>query len=199
MTASTATAILSLLRDAHIPSAPGWWPPAFGWWVLFFTVTGTVGYTVFRYLKKRHQQRCPAWHALNELDTLWEDYDNTKDAKLLLKRLSSLMRRTAISLSSSNEVAALTGEDWLVWLDSHVPAALFTEGDGRLLADAPYIPHLSGQSVSDENIEAVFDACEEWLEHNVDKTPTRPISTRPAPGGGRATRSQNAISKVADD
>ena len=170
---STAAAILSQLRDAHMPSPPGWWPPAFGWWVLFFTITIGGGTMLYRWLKHRRQRRCPAWHALNELDELWSTYDETGDAAVLLKRLSVLMRRTAISLSARGEVAALTGDAWLNWLDLHAPGRLFTRGNGRLLAHAPYQP------ASGNDAETIFDACEAWLEYNADKY------TLPSPAGTR--------------
>ncbi|MDP7406676.1 MAG: DUF4381 domain-containing protein, partial [SAR324 cluster bacterium] len=27
---------LAALRDVHLPPAVSWWPPAPGWWIIFF-------------------------------------------------------------------------------------------------------------------------------------------------------------------
>ena len=166
---STASAILARLQDAHIPLAPGWWPPAFGWWVLFFAMTIGGGITTHHYLKRRRQRRCPAWHALNELDALWDDYTQAHDAKLLLTGLSSLMRRVAISMEGRQAVSSLTNEAWLRWLDQQVSGQVFTQGVGRALADAPYQPN----NISNANAEAVFDACEALLERNINRRPVK--------------------------
>lgn len=159
---STAAAILAQLRDVRIPDDPDWWPPALGWWLIFFAVSITVGVTLYREIKRRHQMRCPAWHALNELDDLWDAFDDGEDASRTLQRLSALMRRTAISMSAQSQVASLTGDAWLAWLDRHAPETLFSDAS-HLFADAPY------RKTSAADVTRLFESCELWLAYNSDK------------------------------
>lgn len=159
-TASSAAAILAQLRDVHIPEAPGWWPPAVGWWLIFFAVVIPASIFAHRWLKHRRQNQCPAWHALNALDDLWDEYESERDASRTVQQISALMRRTAMSLDKRAEVAALTGDAWLEWLDRHAPGKLFTDS-GRPLAEAPY------RRASPAEVESLFEACETWLEYNV--------------------------------
>ena len=175
---STAAAILAQLRDIHTPEALGWWPPAFGWWLIFFVVAGTIGFVSYRAAKHWRQVRCPAWHALNELDDLWDDYDNNKDALHALRNLSSLMRRTAISLDTGRRAALLSGDAWLEWLDLYAPQKMFAVSDsGRAFADIAY------KKPDNTDVEELFELCAVWLEHNSDK---RMLDAPPSPDNNPA-------------
>jgi hypothetical protein len=53
-------------------------------------------------------------------------------------RIAPVLRRTALAGFPRTEVAGLTGADWLAFLDRTLPGAGFTDGPGRVLAEAPY-------------------------------------------------------------
>lgn len=160
--ASSAAAVIAQLRDIHLPDAPGWWPPAVGWWLIFFGVVIPACFLTNRALRRRRQRLSPAWHALNELDDLWDAYESDGDGAHALQGMSALMRRAAISLGSRAEVASLTGDAWLAWLDRHAPGNLFAQA-GRLFTDAPY------RRVTRTDVESLFELCGAWLQHNLYK------------------------------
>ncbi|MDU9004785.1 DUF4381 domain-containing protein [Sedimentitalea todarodis] len=53
-------------------------------------------------------------------------------------RIAQIIRRTALTAYPREEVAALTGEHWLAYLDRTLPGDGFSNGPGRVLANAPY-------------------------------------------------------------
>jgi Ca-activated chloride channel family protein len=55
-------------------------------------------------------------------------------------QLSLLVRRTALAAFPREQVASLTGEAWLAFLDRSLDCTEFSAGPGRLLASAPYAP-----------------------------------------------------------
>jgi hypothetical protein len=158
---------LSELRDIHLPSAISWWPPAIGWWIvlLIFILLLAAGF----WWKKRREalKNRPVIYsrievvdaALAELSGLENNMKAGDDAKAMAADLSRLLRRSAMRLSENpSDVAGLTGEAWLLWLDKQWSKDEFSNGTGRQLIHAQY------QAESDINIEAVSRLCHDWLE-----------------------------------
>jgi hypothetical protein len=57
---------------------------------------------------------------------------------VLSKALSELMRRSMLAYAPRAEVARLTGDTWLSWLDRGLSDAPFSSGVGRMLESLPY-------------------------------------------------------------
>jgi hypothetical protein len=136
------------LRDIHLPEPISWWPPAPGWWLLLglLVLSGLVVWFIF-YLRKRYALRKAA---LAELKGICEVYQQRKDSHELVKSISVLLRRVCISQFPRADVAALTGEAWLLFLDSNLSRGRtsrerednlrfgFSRGPGRCLIESPY-------------------------------------------------------------
>lgn len=126
------------LRDIHLPEAVSWWPPAPGWWLLLCL----AALLVFAALRRRRRMRRSALgRARRALAEIKHEFDPRSDRSGLAKALSVLLRRLAMSLYGRREAAALTGEDWLAFLDQKVGGHEFTRGAGRSLIEAPYRPN----------------------------------------------------------
>lgn len=125
------------LRDLHLPDPVGWWPPAPGWWVLAAIALAAVAWVVRRWLKDRARARARR-HALSELNRYVEDYSRHGNAVTLGADISELVRRTMLAYAPREEVAGLTGEAWLAWLDRDLERPVFREGEGRPLIEWPY-------------------------------------------------------------
>lgn len=125
------------LRDLHLPEAVGWWPLAPGWWLLIALAAAGIGYLLYKeYLKWR-------WNAarrvaLAELARLRRDYESGADALSLSKALSELLRRSMLAYAPRGEMAGLTGNRWLEWLDRGLEEPLFTQGPGQAIEVIPY-------------------------------------------------------------
>ncbi|MEQ1484181.1 DUF4381 domain-containing protein [Methyloglobulus sp.] len=143
------------LRDIHLPEAIGWWPPALGWWLLAILIPLLVALAYWLY---KRITRKTAIKAAKKL-LLQIKQDQQRDNSQKLKDLSALIRRIAISTTARTECAGLIGENWLEFLDRSVKGSPFTEGAGRLLADAPY----RNSQPTEQEISQLTNLCEDWL------------------------------------
>jgi hypothetical protein len=147
------------LRDIHLPGEIPFWPLAPGWWILAgLLVLLVVGvWLLHRY---RQQMKLSAINlARVELQRIISAYEQDADGLTLLRQISILLRRVSISLFPRTEVAALTGDAWLQFLDRPLSGRPFSGGKGRLLSEAPY-----RSSLLEEDIESLLKHCREWID-----------------------------------
>jgi len=142
------------LRDIQIPNAIGLWPPAIGWWILAVLIPLLLylSYKLYKYITRK-----TALKAVKKQFKALKINPQLDDKQKLIE-LSSLMRRTAVSIFPRAGLASLTGKSWLDFLDKHSKTALFNSDTARLLIDAPY------RKAPDLNeLSALFDLCENWI------------------------------------
>lgn len=125
------------LRDLHLPEAIGWWPLAPGWWVVLAIVAALMGHLAWR-LYKRWQFHAPRRYALRKLAHYETEYLKHRNPATLGKQLSELLRRGMLAYAPRDEVAGLTGEAWLAWLDEGMPLPYFHTEGGKSLLNLPY-------------------------------------------------------------
>ena len=156
------------LRDLHLPDPIGWWPLAPGWWALIVLVVIGLGWLL---LKAFRQWRfnAPRRYAIKALANVEAQYLTHRNPVLLGQQLSELLRRGMLAYAPRHEVAGLTGEPWLAWLDRGLPVPYFhTEGGKSLLA----LPYRDPEGdFSDVDINAMLAAVKMRLS-----TPTRGTS-----------------------
>ena len=148
------------LRDIHLPPAISWWPPAIGWWILAVLIPLCLylGYRWYKYITRKTALKFAKKHLI----ALRKNEQLPKREKLVA--LSSLMRRAAVSLYPRADVASLTGEDWLNFLDESIPNRGFNSDTGWLLTDALY-----SQNIDTQYLAPLINLCENWL--NAQKEP----------------------------
>jgi hypothetical protein len=145
---------LSQLRDIHVPAPVSWWPPAPGWWALLVVLLIAIGLGYMLYRRRRRN----LWRggALAELARLRDAAPERQ-----LREVSVLLRRVAISRFPRHDVAALTGEAWLAFLDRTLgDGAAFQSGVGRVLLSAPYI----NTAEVEVDAAALLILCERWIK-----------------------------------
>ena len=169
-------ALLEVLRDVQLPTAVSWWPLAPGWWVLpGAAALGALAWRCGWYDRFRRFVRpsppllSPAEIALQEIARVRVDFVEDGNVYALASALSVLLRRVSMKIASREEVAALTGEQWLQWLDGQARNVAgdgawddaFHAGSGCALADAPYrVPADVAAAVDGE---ALLATCERWV------------------------------------
>jgi hypothetical protein len=125
------------LRDLHLPELIGWWPLAAGWWFLIALAVAVPVYFLYRsFLKWRGNAARRI--ALRELKRIQQEYRQGIDEISLAIELSELLRRTMLAYAPRNEVAGLTGEGWLRWLDRGLDGQPFSQGAGQDVESLPY-------------------------------------------------------------
>jgi len=149
------------LRDIHLPDAVAWWPPAPGWWILGALLALSM-LAFFRFLRWLHRRRRVQKAALRTLGRIFDGAGrHPSQQQQLVRETSVLLRRTALTRYPRESVAALTGEDWLTFLDQplagSVHAGGFSQGPGRVLARGPYAPQC------DVDPPALHQLCASWI------------------------------------
>jgi hypothetical protein len=145
------------LHDIHAATAPEFWPPAPGWWLLAVVVIGTTLF-VGRHLIKAWRRRQLQNHILVELETL-----NARSPAEVATHVSTLLRRVALMCFERNEVASLSGDAWLSFLDRTGGNGAFSSGIGNVLATAPYAAH----DANDADSEALLSLARQWIRQNL--------------------------------
>ncbi|MCK4842874.1 MAG: DUF4381 domain-containing protein [Methylococcales bacterium] len=151
------------LRDIHLPDAVGWWPPAIGWWILAIVMPLLCWLIIWVY--KWITRRTATKTAKKLLVKIKSDSDLTDEQKLIA--LSTLIRRVAISISPRKEVASLTGQAWLTYLDRSVKESAFSQGIGQCFADR----HYQKNTATHLNMPELIKLCEDWLSAQKNNTP----------------------------
>lgn len=152
---------LSQLRDIHLPARISWWPPAPGWWLLAAAILlpALALYGLHRHRRRNHWRR----FALGELARLRELHESQQSTpRALVSELSILLRRVAVSRFPREETAALSGEEWLAFLDRSLGEnAAFQSDAGRLLTTVPYRPEMD---IDPASLSTLFALGERWLK-----------------------------------
>ncbi len=145
---------LAALRDIHAPAAPGFWPPAPGWIALACLVAvaglAATGIAARRWRAGRFRRE-----ALASLRSLRARHGaGAPDTEIAIE-LSALIRRVALARRPREEVAGLTGEQWMAWLESTLPGIGISARTALL--DAPYARRCPF------DVTRALAACEHWI------------------------------------
>lgn len=125
------------LRDLHLPDPVGWWPLAAGWWVVLMLLAAGLAWLAWRWYRA-WQFEAPRRHALRELARLEAEYLEHRNPVELGKALSELLRRGMLAYAPRADMAGLTGEAWLAWLDEGMSVPYFHTDGGKSLLSLPY-------------------------------------------------------------
>ncbi|MBT6523232.1 MAG: DUF4381 domain-containing protein [Methylococcales bacterium] len=141
------------IRDIHLPDPIIWWPPAFGWWLALLLIITVIILMFWSYKKiTRKTAVKSARHLLSQIQ-MKKDWDDPRK----LTALSALLRRTAISVYPPEQVASLTGQAWLEFLDRPFKEKKFSSIQGQQLINNPY------QRTINSDLKPLFEFSEQWL------------------------------------
>ncbi len=137
---NTQTDPLAELRDIHLPGPIEFWPPAPGWWILTIVSVVLVVYATYR-LWRWWQSNKYRRDALSSLNQLMQKFESDGDSISYLADLQILLKRVALSHYDRTQVASLSGEAWVAFLDTTGKTTEFSMGEGQALIDGHYIEH----------------------------------------------------------
>ena len=100
---------LADLKDIHIPNSLGWWPPAYGWWLLTLIVLSLVIWLLI-FSIKRYQYNQPKRQAHATLAAITQDSPNWPI------ELNSLLKRLVQTYQPNLAIQSLFGDKWLDFL-----------------------------------------------------------------------------------
>ena len=108
-----------------------------GWWILIAIALVGLGFLIRAWLKVRARGAARRF-ALRQLQEIVNEYEASKNPVEFGVNLSELLRRTMLAYAPRLDVAGLTGEAWLQWLDEGLAQPVFSSGPGRQLLELPY-------------------------------------------------------------
>ena len=125
------------LHDIVLPEPVSWMPQTAGWWALLAVAVVALAWATLAGLRRRRANRYRRV-ALARLDRIEQALADPNARATALTELPVLLKRTALACQPRSEVACLTGDPWLRFLDASYGGNGFTEGPGRLLPVLAY-------------------------------------------------------------
>ncbi len=110
---------LAALNPLREPAAIGWWPLAPGWWVLIALAVLAIIVGCY-YLVKHYRANVYRRLALQQLQTIHTRLDqaNGGDKHSAISNTNALLKSVALQVFPRHDIASLSGEAWLGFLNS---------------------------------------------------------------------------------
>jgi len=143
---------LSNLRDIVMPTDVPIWPPAPGWWIVGAAVVASAALLVAM-VAVRYRRNAYRRAALNELAGV-----ETLSAIVAAQRITAILKRAALVAFPRAEVAGLSGEAWLSFLDRTAGKDTFTAGPARFLPSLAF-----GDRQGAADLPAIAAAARAWV------------------------------------
>ncbi len=147
---------LSQLKDIQLPGPVPFWPPAPGWLMLALIVF--LGLLYLLYLGYRLWQKKAAVRlAVKQLQARHLHCLEADHRTEYAREINILMKQVALNYHPANQVAGLSGNSWLAFLDVTGKTTDFTQGPASMLGSAPYGDNRAF------DIQAVHQCCLAWV------------------------------------
>lgn len=150
------------LHDLALPEAVSLFPATPAWLVVAAMLLVALALLVrelYRRRMKSHYRR-EAAAELREIAGSLADAGRRAQA---LAALPVLVKRVALHLAPRDEVAALSGVQWLEFLDRTWHGSAFSAGPGRLLVDIGYRSPAWLAAIPPGEVEALLALLRKWL------------------------------------
>jgi len=151
--------LLHGIDEITLPDVIAWWPSAPGWQVLGLIALAYLVLWVVRLARRwwRNRYRREALHRLTQLQQ--QPGSSRLDVVALLPHY---LKVTALQAYPRADVASLSGESWLAFLDAHYCGPSFTEGTGCKLLAVSYLPREHWQLDDNESARLIHMA-RQWI------------------------------------
>lgn len=117
----TNNPLLEQLKDIQLPDPVGWWPLAFSWWILLFSIIAIIAGAIWYYLdlRRRNVYRRSALKQISDILLQTDNSDNHK-----ISAINAILKRVAVTAYGRSMTAALSNQAWLDFLSataSYIP------------------------------------------------------------------------------
>ncbi|BCN92279.1 membrane protein [Thiomicrorhabdus immobilis] len=117
----TNNPLLEQLKDIQLPDPIGWWPLAFSWWILLFSIVAIIAGAIWYYLDLR-RRNIYRRSALKQIDAILLKADSGDTHKI--SEINAILKRVAVTAYGRSSTAALYDQAWLDFLSataSYIP------------------------------------------------------------------------------
>ena len=147
------------IDEIMLPEAITWWPSAPGWKVLGLTLLAWLLLRMVRLARRWWRNRYRR-EALSQLKKIQQQAGSK--ALDVVASLPYYIKATALQAYPRAEVASLSGESWLAFLDAHYSGPSFAEGTGRKLLAVSYLPREQWQLDESES-SRLIQMAQQWI------------------------------------
>ena len=151
------------IDEIILPEAVSWWPSAPGWQVLALSSGLLLIVQVFRLAKRWWRNRYRR-EALRQLAQVQHQAGQLLDE--VVSTLPYYIKATALQAYPRHDVASLSGNDWLAFLDAHYAGPSFQEGVGKNLLNIAYLPREKWQ-LNHQEATQLIKLSRQWIAHHV--------------------------------
>lgn len=145
------------LKPMMMPESVMLWPLPIGWWMVMGIGVAVLLLAGYAYYTRKFKLRRMAYRALKmEYQAYLVDQNKAK----LIQTLSYTLRQIAAQVYP-REVISQSPAVWLQTLDASFADKPFTEGVGKCLLEAPYLPPEQCETIP---VEALFALCLRWAK-----------------------------------
>ncbi|CAH0529014.1 DUF4381 domain-containing protein [Vibrio hippocampi] len=137
------------LNDIHLPAEPTWWPFAIGYWLVLGIAICSLIVSLIAWKKRKQKRR--AKRAAITLLALHPE-------QLTPSHAIEVVRQAALSYFPRQQIAKLTGEDWLTFLDSQLAEPVFRPKSSQWY-QALYAP----QQHQAQTEQQMIQDCRHWV------------------------------------
>jgi len=157
---------LQNLHEIFLPEPVSWMPQTMGWYVVFGIILFLAGWWVYGRLRRFRANRYRRL-ALAELEVIERELNQPEKRSNALAEIPVLLKKTALSAYPRTDVADLSGEEWLAFLDKTMGGKNFAEGEGGLLPELAYAPAHRITQLPDEHIGDLLRLVRHWIKRHV--------------------------------
>lgn len=150
------------IDEIILPDAVSWWPTAPGWKALAIIVVILLLFLCVRWMKRwwRNRYRREALRQLMQVQR-----QSGKQVQEVVAVLPYYLKVTALQAYPRQDVASLSGESWLAFLDKQYSGTVFSEGIGRKLLAVAYLPQDQWQ-LNEKESEALIRMSRLWISRH---------------------------------
>ena len=153
------------IKEIVLPEHVSYTPQTVGWWILF----GVAGLLVVWWIYRRYIKWCGNRYrrqALMELALIEQQLGREPERASALAAISALIKRTAIEAFGRSNVAELSGQLWLEFLDRTGSTNSFSKGLGRFLQEFSYAKQETLNNMPKETIDQVLALVKDWINQH---------------------------------
>ncbi|MFS8115222.1 DUF4381 domain-containing protein [Rhizobium jaguaris] len=157
-------AALRSLHDISMPTPASWMPQTWGWMVLGLILLAGLTLAFLLWLRQYHANayRREARRILDGIEIRIRNPETRQDA---IHELAGLLKRTALAAWPRDEVASLSGQAWVRFLDGHAEG-----GAGHMLAllldDVEYRNDANIDGLPQNDGDDIAAAARRWIERH---------------------------------
>ncbi len=154
---------LAGMKEIVTPEPVPYVPQTIGWYILLTLIMIFALYMAFRWHRKWVANRYRT-AALNQLYDIEELLLQPEKRAETLTAIPVLLKQTALKRYPRSEIAQLSGERWLAFLDKTYEGTDFIQGAGQLLPKITYQKDVNHEYGKDEEYKELMTLIRTWIK-----------------------------------